>query len=113
MKIPVDAIVPSEKLTRYWLVPKARNDKSAFLAQAGFTQANPEILLAAIRDLAAQAEALEDNANEYGVFYQVIGHLMGINGVSLAVVTIWLERRVDSKFQFITLKPYRGPKDDA
>ena len=37
MKIPNDAIIPDEKLTRHLLVYKARNDKSKFLAQAGFT----------------------------------------------------------------------------
>ncbi len=43
MKIPSDAIIPDEKLTRYLLVPKARNDKSKFLAQAGFTSDIPQV----------------------------------------------------------------------
>nr|WP_199306916.1 DUF6883 domain-containing protein [Pseudanabaena sp. FACHB-2040] len=95
------------------LVLKPRNDKSQFLAQAGFTQANPEALLAAIRVLAASADAVEDSTNEYGTFYQVIGQLIGVNGVNLAVATIWLKRQADGKFQFVTLKPYREARDDA
>jgi hypothetical protein len=105
MKIPDDAAIPNEKLTGYLLVLKARDDKSKFLAQAGFTQTNPEDLKAAIRLLADSVEAVEDRTNEYGVFYQVRGKLIGVNGVSLAVVTIWLLRRVDGQFQFVTLKP--------
>ena len=60
MKIPADAIIPDEKLTRYLLVYKVRNDKSKFLAQAGFTQENPEALRAAISSLAESVEAVED-----------------------------------------------------
>ncbi|MBD2204797.1 hypothetical protein H6G33_13520 [Calothrix sp. FACHB-1219] len=37
MKIPPDAIIADEKITRYLLVPREQDDKSKFLAQAGFT----------------------------------------------------------------------------
>jgi hypothetical protein len=109
VKIPSNALIPGEKLTSYLLVYKARNDKSKFLAKAGFTQENPEALKAAIRSLAESSQAIEDEVNEYGRFYRVEGDLPGANGVVLPVVTIWLERQVDSKFQFITLKPRKDP----
>ncbi|MGF1525031.1 MAG: DUF6883 domain-containing protein [Leptolyngbyaceae cyanobacterium] len=109
MRIPQDAIISDDKITRYLLVQKLRNDKSKFLAQANFTQRNPQALVAAIRSLAQTRDAYEDRRNEYGVFYQVIGDLIGSNGVSLAVVTIWLRRQTDRKFQFVTLKPYKEP----
>jgi LPS sulfotransferase NodH len=51
LKIPEDAIIPNEKITRYLLVQKPRNDKSKFLAGAGFTQDNPEALKLAIETL--------------------------------------------------------------
>jgi hypothetical protein len=35
MKLPSDAAIALEKLTRYLLVRQARGDKSAFLASAG------------------------------------------------------------------------------
>ena len=107
MRIPEDAIIPNDKITRYLLIQKARNDKSKFLAQAGFTLQNPEVLAAAIHSLIAMSEAVEDRNNEYGVFYKVAGELVGINGVSLSVVTIWLQRQIDEKFQFVTLKPLK------
>jgi hypothetical protein len=87
------------------LVLKARNDKSRFLARAGFTQENPEALGLAIQRQAMNQEAIEEKSNEYGAFYQVAGELVGINGVSLSVVTVWLQRQIGGKFQFVTLKP--------
>lgn len=111
MKLPDDAIIPDEKLTRYLLVPRAKNDKAKFLSQAGFTQENPEVLKAAIRFLAVSVEATEDISNEYGTFYRVEGNLIGIDGVVLSVVTIWLERAIDGRFQFITLKPKKEPRN--
>jgi hypothetical protein len=105
VRIPEDSIVPDAKITQYLLVPKARNDKSKFLAQAGFTQENAEALKLAIQVQALAAEAIEERTNEYGTFYQVRGDLLGTNGVSLSVVTVWLQRQTDGKFQFVTLKP--------
>jgi hypothetical protein len=37
LKIPSNAVIPKEKLTCYLLVPRTKDDKSKFLAQAGFT----------------------------------------------------------------------------
>lgn len=109
MKIPADAEIPDDKLTRYLLVYKARNDKSKFLAQAEFTVQNPEALRNAIRQLVESNEALEDSTNEYGTFYQVNGELIGTNGRILSITTIWLQRQIDGKFQFVTLKPRKEP----
>lgn len=105
MKIPPDALIPDDKLARYLLVPREQDDKSKFPAQAGFTADNSEQLKSAIRQLAAQVEALEDRSNEYGIFYRVEGELTGVNDKKLSVITIWLNRKVDGKVQFITLKP--------
>jgi hypothetical protein len=103
--IPDDLIIPEAKITQCLLVLKARNDKSRFLAQAGFTQENPEALRLAIQRQAMNKEAIEEKSNEYGTFYQVEGELIGVNGVSLSVITVWLQRQIDGKFQFVTLKP--------
>lgn len=106
-------IIPDDKLTRYLLLYKARNDKSKFLAQAGFTQENPEALRGAIRSLAESVEAVEDITNEYGTFYRVEGELIGINSMNLSVITIWLQRQNDAKFQFVTLKPRKESRYEA
>ncbi|HEY9633953.1 MAG TPA: hypothetical protein V6D14_11130 [Coleofasciculaceae cyanobacterium] len=107
MRIPADAVIPEEKLTRYLLIPRARDDKSKFLAQAGFTQENPKLLLISLRLLASSAEAVEDGTNEYGTFYRVEGELQGANERNLAVVTIWIRWDLDGSFHFVTLKPQK------
>jgi hypothetical protein len=105
VRIPNDASIPDSKLTRYLLAHRPRNDKSKFLAQVGFTKQNPEALLAAIRLLTAMVDAAGDRTDEYGTFYRVEGELIGANGALLSVTTIWLRRKVDGRFQFITLMP--------
>ena len=107
MKIPADAIIPAEKLTHYLLVPRQRNDKSKFLAQAGFSIDNPAALEQAIRDLVATNEAVQDRQDDYGTFYQVMGELVGPSGI-LSVITIWIARAVDGEIRFVTLKPARN-----
>ncbi|WP_369769878.1 DUF6883 domain-containing protein [Gloeocapsa sp. PCC 73106] len=86
------------------------NDKSKFLAKAGFDQNNPQELKTAIYQLIKTSVAIEDSNNEYGTFYRVEGELIGINQRNLLVTTIWLKRKIDNKFQFITLKPKQGDK---
>ncbi|MFN5514268.1 MAG: DUF6883 domain-containing protein [Cyanobacteriota bacterium] len=98
MRIPKDLIIPEAKITSCLLVQKTRNDKSKFLAQAGFTPQNPDALKTAIQTQALAKEAIEEKSNEYGTFYQVDGALIGINGVNLLVVTVRLRRRIDGKF---------------
>jgi len=110
VKIPNDAIIPDGKITNYLLVLKAKDDKSQFLAQAGFTQNNPDLLKAAIRELANNVEAIPDIQNEYGQFFLVIGEITGLDNRQLSVTTVWLQRAIDQKFQFITLKPYKEKK---
>lgn len=83
------------------------NDKSQFLAQAGFTQADPEQLKEALLNLIQNYSAVFDRSDQYGDFYQVIGTLRGVNTINLQVVTIWIQRKADGQFQFVTLLPQR------
>lgn len=104
MKIPEDVIIPRDKVTAYLLMPQPKNDKSAFLAQAGFTQENPDALEAAIRHLIRDNDAVQDRENEYGGFYRVSGVLYGVTN-NLDVVTVWIYSAKDGSYRFITLKP--------
>jgi hypothetical protein len=106
MRIPKDAEIPAEKLTRYLLVYRVRNDKSGFLAQAGFTLENPAVLEQAIRQLVEENDAIQDRQNAYGTFFQVAGVLNGPDRV-LHVVTVWLNVAHSERFRFVTLKPMR------
>ena len=104
MRLPEDVIIPREKLTQYLLVPQVKNDKSKFLAQAGFTQDNPDALDAAIHRLIREHDAVPDREDEYGIFYRVTGVLHGISG-DLDVITIWIYGTKERHYRFITLKP--------
>jgi arylamine N-acetyltransferase len=71
VRLPDEAIViPREKLTHYLLVARVEDDKSKYLAQAGFTAERGDELEAGIRELVRQYDAEQDTCNVYGVFSQ-------------------------------------------
>ncbi|TVQ23095.1 MAG: hypothetical protein EA367_02805 [Leptolyngbya sp. DLM2.Bin15] len=106
MKLQGAILIPDAKLTEYLLVPRREDDKSKFLAQAGFTAANPAQLKEAILNLIQTCDAAPDRWNKYGTYYRVEGPLIGPSD-TLAVVTVWIERTTDNLIQFVTLKPKR------
>lgn len=106
MKIPATAVIAQEKLTKYLLVSRPWDDKSKFLGRAGFAIDAPDLLEAAIRELASRADASEDGENVYGTFWRSEGELVGPGG-KLQVVLIGLQWAVDGTFHFVTLKPLR------
>jgi hypothetical protein len=108
VNIPPDAVISVEKLTLYLLVPRVRDDKSKFLLIGGFSNHDPGALSHAIRTLNEVAPAFEVKESRYGTYYRVAGELVGLNGVNLSVSTIWIKRRIDNKFQFVTLVPGKG-----
>jgi len=110
MQIPTDAVIPVAKLTRYLLVPRVEDDKSKFLGQAGFCLDNFKELEHAIRKLETEQPATVDGVNDYGKFYRVEGMLVGPNGRSLPVASIWLQLDTDGSFNFVTLKPRRAKR---
>lgn len=106
MKIPPDAVIPAEKLVQYLLKARAKNDKSRFLAQAGFSQTDPDTLEQALRLLITESGAVIDRQDAYGEYYRVDGLLRGPSGI-LRVATIWMRRHGDEIVRFVTLKPLR------
>jgi hypothetical protein len=106
MKLQGTILIPDAKLTQYLLVPRREDDKSKFLAQAGFTANNPDQLKHAILTLIQTHDAVSDRQDRYGTYYVIEGPLIGPNG-TLVVVTVWIERTVDGIIQFVTLKPKR------
>lgn len=105
MRLPPNIVIPDEKLTRYLLLPRAWDDKSKYLAQAGFTLDNPEALKKALVELAKNSETVQDGVNEYGEFLRLDGILTGPAGLSISVTAIWLRRYIDRSVHFVTLKP--------
>ena len=105
MKLPDDSIISSEKITEYLLKWQPDNDKSKFLAQAGYSSENWQRLLEDIRAqiLPMDAELMRKTA--YGDLLRIRGKLLGPNGVSLRVITVWMEEYASRQTKFITLFP--------
>jgi hypothetical protein len=113
LRIPSDASIPRDKLTRYLLVYRDEDDKSQFLAQIGFTQDNLDWLETALRVHIEEYEAVEEKSNQYGVFYQVNGDLIGVERRKLLITSIWMREKSTGKFRFITLKKWRKKDDET
>lgn len=107
MKLPTDAVIATDKLTRYLLVPQARGDKSAFLAGAGYTLSNADQLLRDLRGQILPLDAIVLESNKFGQYCEIRGRLIGPNGVALAVRTIWMTEHLSGITKFVTLIPDR------
>ena len=105
MKLRIDVVIAEEKLTGYLLVWRAHNDKSGYLAQAGYELGNWETLEADLRQLAQTAEAESDGLNAFGELLSARGKLHGPNGVILKVKTVWIRLAETDETHFVTLYP--------
>lgn len=110
MKLPAEAIIAEEKLTRYLLVPQLRGDKSAFLERAGYNLNDFERLRGDLRAqiLSLEAEPLE--INKFGQYFEIRGDLRGPSAVTLRVRTIWMKEHLSGVVKFVTLIPDRRRK---
>ncbi len=110
MRLPPNSFIDPRKITHYLLQPRAKADKSGFLALAGYDAAQAARLIEDIRALllTAEAEALEDTP--FGQFYALSAPLTGPNGLSLHVRTIWMKEHLSGQTKFITLIPERNPR---
>ncbi len=105
MRLPPDATIAEDKLTRYLLLPQARGDKSAFLAQAGYGQEKMRHLLRDLRTQILPLEAQRLESNKFGQYYEIRGMLTGPSAVRLPVRTIWMTEHLSGVTKFVTLIP--------
>jgi hypothetical protein len=104
MKLPADSEIADIKITQYLLKLREEDDKSKFLALAGYTAAHADRLLRDLRGLlTANAEFIL--ATDYGDKYEIRGILDGPNGRALRVVSIWMIERATGQTKFVTLYP--------
>lgn len=111
MNLPGNLIIAPAKLTGYLVIWRARNDKSGYLARAGYNLSNWHVLQADLRRLAENSEAEPAGNNPFGEFWLVSGVLHGPNGTSLRVKTVWIQLRDAGEVRFVTLAcPELTPK---
>lgn len=61
--------------------------------RAGFKRANPPL------------KAIQITETEFGVKYRIRGSLIGPNGTTIQVITIWIIDSLDRQTKFVTLFP--------
>lgn len=105
MRLPPDSIITFRKLTEYLLAFRARNDKSLWLSKAGYTKRDWERLEADLRRQVLSLDAELDETNQYGKVYRIVAEMVGPNGQSLHVVTIWMTEHETGQTKLITMYP--------
>jgi len=103
--LPQNAIISEAKLTKYLLVLLPKDDKSQFIAQAGYTIENWQQLEKDLREQILPLEAIQITETEFGVKYRIRGSLIGPNGTTIQVITIWIIDSLDRQIKFVTLFP--------
>lgn len=105
MKLPSNAVIARAKVANYLLKWQPENDKSQFLALAGYTAGHADRLVEDIRTQLLPLEATFVETTEYGDKYQISGALPGPNGQLLQVVSVWITESAGRVTKFITLYP--------
>ncbi len=90
MKLPADTLIARRKVSDYLLVCRPEDDKSAFLARAGYLPETANRLVADLRKQLLPLDARLVESGEYGTKYEICGKLTGPNGRTLRVVSIWM-----------------------
>jgi hypothetical protein len=103
--LPTNTIIARRKLTEYLLRRRQEDDKSAFLALAGYTLENADRLLMDLQEQLLPLDAELHDETEYGPKYQIRGTLTGPNGRALRVLTVWMKEEATGETKFITLLP--------
>ncbi|MBU1397738.1 MAG: hypothetical protein KKH85_02400 [Proteobacteria bacterium] len=105
MKLPENTFIAQEKLTKYLLVLRKRNNKLQWLAGAGYILENWKVLERDLREQILSIDAVPTEKTEYGQMYEIRGKMVGPNGKSLAVCTIWMTEKATEETKFITMYP--------
>ena len=105
MRLPPDTLIARSKISDYLLVCRPEDDKSVFMARAGYVAETADRLLADLRTQLLPLEARLVERGEYGTKYEIRGKLTGPNGRILRVVSIWMIEHTGGKAKFVTLYP--------
>ena len=96
-------MIAEEKLTKYLLVLLPKDDKSKFLAQAGYRLDNWQQLEQDLRTQVLTQPAALIETSRYGRKYLIRACLRGAQAVELNILSVWME--TDGVTRFVTLVP--------
>ena len=112
MQLPSKALISTQKLTQYLLTLRRRNDKSRWLAQAGYTIDNWPVLENDLRQQILPLEATPTENSRYGQTYEIRGSLTGPNGSILAICTVWMTEKATVSQSLLHFSPIKGRKNE-
>lgn len=98
------ATIAEAKLTKYLLIQKPKDDKSGFLAQAGYNLGNWRQLQQELRRFLFNQATLHKTTS-FGDIYEIKGILVGVNGINLRIATYWIVDSLTNETKFVTLLP--------
>ena len=105
MKLPSTAVIAADKIKEYLLSPRKRDDKSKWLAKAGYKLENWQRLEKDLRTQILSLNAVFTEKTKYGQMYEINGMLTGPNGKTLSVRSIWMNEHESKLIKFITIFP--------
>jgi hypothetical protein len=105
MKLPANTVIDPRKLAQYLLRYRDEDDKSGFLALAGYTLETADRLMSDLRTQLLPLDAEFFDRTQYGPKYRIQGTLTGPNGRVLRVVSIWMKEDATGETKFVTLFP--------
>ena len=105
MEMPSALVIQDRKITHYLLIFQEKDDKSQFLAKAGYGLQNWQQLKEDILNAVIDAPIVTTVATVWGPRFTVNIQLQGPNGQQLSVVTIWQQDLEADSLRFVTLYP--------
>lgn len=111
VKLHRDAEIAPEKLRDYVLSPTHPDgrSKAAFLSGVGYLQSDWVRLESDIREQLLPLEATAGKQSPYGQKYEILGQLIGPNGGSVWVRTVWMVPAEGARPRLVTLIPEEAP----
>ena len=106
--LPPETIIAPAKLRDYLLVWRGKDDKSQWLATAGYTADNWQQLEQDLRFQILPLEAEFVEVTRFGQMFEIRGALAGPNGKRLFLRSYWLLESDTGQTKFITLYPDKG-----
>ena len=110
MKLSLDAIIATEKLTDYLLIWRSEDNKSQWLASAGYTVARWQQLESDLRTQILPLDARPARSTRFGQMYEIRGTLTGLDGEVLSIRSFWMYEYETGITKFITLYPDKERK---
>ena len=105
MKLPAEAVIPADKISKYLLVYRPRGDKSGWLEGVGYSLEKAEVLAADIRAQLLSLDARSAGSDKFGDYFETAGSLKGPSGKVLRARAIWMTEHLSGETRLITLIP--------